>query len=183
MLHCWRPLLPIGTVWSLTHWREKGEKSILDLSVSFSCDSRAIKLTVSVYFLLETKLNQLEGKDRQLTSKDIVSALSEARDDHLKDHVTPRDSTTSYVNEFADLDEIQTEEKTVGCCGLCARHYPRRRGWGRRKLSDSDRHEYACLIDCDELELSVSSESATSSDRNERRNEHTNYGEQHSHQD
>ena len=38
------------------------------------------------------------------------------------------------------------------------------------ELSKSDRHEYACLIDCDELELSVQQESIASNQRDDQMN-------------
>ena len=88
-----------------------------------------------------------------------MTALSEARDDHL----TNASTTTAYVNEFAVMDELEPErEKTACCCGLCGLGYVRRRrGWGERQISDADRQEYACLIDCDELEWSVRHETIT----------------------
>ena len=106
----------------------------------------------------EARLNRLEGKDRRLTSKDIMSALSEARDDHLAD---ARTTTTAYVNEFAEMDILEPEEKTAGCCGVWRHGHLRRRGWGGQELSDADRREYACLVDCDELEWSVRNETVS----------------------
>ena len=110
--------------------------------------------------LLESRLNNLEGKGKKITSKDILTALSEARDDHL----TNASTTTAYVNEFAVMDEVEPEEKTARCCGLCGNGYLRRRGWGDRHISDADRQEYACLIDCDELEMNVRHETSTRND-------------------
>ena len=87
-----------------------------------------------------------------------MSALSEARDDHLTD---ARTTTTAYVNKFAEMDILEPEEKTAGCCGVWRHGYLRRRGWGGQELSDTDRREYACLVDCDELEWSVRNETVS----------------------
>lgn len=88
-----------------------------------------------------------------------MTALSEARDDHL----TNVSTTTAYVNEFAVMDGVEPEEKTARCCGLCGYGYLRRRRWSERQISDAERQEYACLIDCDELELSIRHETSNDS--------------------
>jgi hypothetical protein len=86
-----------------------------------------------------------------MTSKDILSALSEARDDHLIPTTSPQNdnTATSLVNEFIDIDEEEEEEgRWLSCCWCCnMRRHRYRRG---RRITE----EQLYLIDCDELELS-----------------------------
>lgn len=80
-----------------------------------------------------------------MTSKDILSTLSEARDDHLTGCTN---SISSYVNEFAELEEASTDVRDGTCC--C---FGSRRGYlrGRRRTESLGTGEYSRLLDCDEL--------------------------------
>lgn len=111
---------------------------------------------MSLYFyVLENRLKKLEGKDGQLTSKDMLSALSQARDDHLSGSNEPSSNGSSFINDSAerwDWEESDVRDRgfvSTLCCWCGGRGYLR----GRR--GEFKIEEYSCLLDCDELDLST----------------------------
>ena len=120
---------------------------------------------------LESRLDKLEGRKGELSSKDVLSAISEAREDHLRSHMMPSSSlqndpwaagkeheTTLYVNEFADGFEGpaagRSHDHNCGyflCCCTTTRDYQRMRVNRSSNCSSWEESQY--LIDNDELEL------------------------------
>ena len=108
----------------------------------------------------------------------MLSALSEARDDHLSGK--PETSNcSSFVNDSAE----RWEESDVGnggffatyCCWCGGRGYLRR----SRRQRDFNIEEYSCLLDCDELEISTNSNNRNnnaSSDQQQPATEDNNQG-------
>ena len=113
------------------------------------------------FYASENRLKKLEGRDGQLTSKDMLSALSQARDDHLSRNTEPSSNGSSFINDSAERWEWEDSDVRDGgfvstyCCWCGGRGYLR----GRR--GEFKIEEYSCLLDCDELELS-SNENTTS---------------------
>ena len=90
----------------------------------------------------------------------MLSALSEARDDHLRgtaDGITSNpwgsDSRVehSFVNDYFEMEQSK-HQPTFCCCYFRKRRYTRVR---RRNGSSGETEEYTCLVDCDELELGL----------------------------
>ena len=71
-----------------------------------------------LYLFVESKLNRLEGADkRKLKSKDILSALSEARDDHLS-----QPATLNVTNDNSPTNDPWSSASTTGrfvILGVC----------------------------------------------------------------
>lgn len=107
-----------------------------------------------MYVFIENRLKKLEGKDGKLTSKDMLSALSEARDDHL---ATSNINQSSFVNEYADdWEESDKRRERVAAAGMtcCCGCWGGGRGYLRvgQRRREFNMEEYTCLVDCDELE-------------------------------
>ena len=100
-------------------------------------------------------MDRLEGrKAGNLTSKDMLSAMAEAKDDHLRQ--VNDTGTYSYVNEM-ELED--TASHTTWCCQCFTR-----RRYARGIASSAE--EYVCLVNCDELEHS-NKDNTTTQDHNQ----------------
>lgn len=109
----------------------------------------------------EKRLNRLEGKNSKLTSKEMLSSLSQAKEDHLNPEnmgsnpwssmeYSGRGTDQSYVTDRSSVFDATP----LSCCCCGNRQERRSTNCTRRsKSSDSNDMEYACLVDCDELEL------------------------------
>ena len=131
-------------------------------------------LSSSVYSCVHTeaKLGKLQGSDKQqLTSKDIINSITEARDDHMRQFLTTEatndpwmSSPTSIRNEYADFEvaEVSRGEQKYpivwGCCCCGQRGRP---SYARARRTQSLDEENVCLVDCDELNLAWQREPVT----------------------
>ncbi len=91
----------------------------------------------------------------------MLSAIAEAKDDHLcpsEPTITQSGSPwnlsnsteQSFVNHYFDMDtENDRLSSTTTCC--CVPKFSRT-GYLRSGRTKGDSEDYACLIDCDELE-------------------------------
>ena len=124
-----------------------------------------------IYICLENRLDRLEGRKGHITSQDMLLAMSEERDDHLRGHMTSSENPwnespgrieTSFVNEYADMELVKGREQSICCCCGVLRGVGKRRAYIRgqkRKRQSGCKEEYVCLVNCDELEMSVINES------------------------
>ena len=120
-------------------------------------------------FLAENKLRNLEGNNRKADSKQLVAALSEAREDHLKSFVSG-EGTVSDDPWTSEIDSLEIEDgRSICCCCLSQNRTRYRRG--RPVLSSSDLEEHACLVECDELEQFLPEEGGQNLEGAELRNE------------
>ena len=102
-------------------------------------------------------MDRLEGRKGKLTSKDMLSAMAEAKDDHLcQDNDT---GTYSYVNEM----ELEDTSHTTWCCQCFSR-----RRYARGIANSAE--EYVCLVNCDELEHSNKDNTTTQDNQTNRDN-------------
>ena len=66
-----------------------------------------------VFYITENRLNKLQGSNKKkITSKDIISALSEARDDHMRDFTSAGNSYTQQTPSLATNDPWNTQSVT-----------------------------------------------------------------------
>ena len=103
-----------------------------------------------LFFTAEAKLKSLEGSNRKADSKQLVAALSEARDDHLRTFVSGEGGVSSDPWSPSEIDSHEVGEGQSSCC--CFLSLNRIRHHRGRPLPSSDLEEHACLVECDELE-------------------------------
>ena len=104
----------------------------------------------------------MQGADsKKLTSKDIVTSLSEAREDHMHQFMSSEatndpwsGSPTTVRNPFTDVEMAETREREMKtswrCLCCCAGE---RGGYRRGRTRQPDLEENMCLMECDELSL------------------------------
>ena len=125
---------------------------LTDVVEKFSTTS----LTCAIFFTAETKLKNLEGSNRKADSKQLVAALSEAREDHLRTFVSGEGGVSSDPWTPSEIASHEVGEgQSSCCCFLSLNRIRHRRG---RPLPSSDLQEHACLIECDELEQFLAEE-------------------------
>lgn len=131
---------------------------------------------------LETKLDRLQGSNKQkLTSKDIVSSVAEAREDHMRQLLSSEASNNPWTgpssagrNDYTDVDLRDSEEshrprprpkRRAGtrpsvwtCCYSGAGGGESRQAYNRARFQQSLDEEHAYLMDYDDLELSWKSD-------------------------
>ena len=116
--------------------------------------------------LTETRLGKLQGSNKQkLTSKEIISSITEARGDHMRQYMTTEatndpwcSSPTAIRNEYAEMEfEEPQHHKLLSktnhwgsylCC--CQGSKP---AYSRVGVREQRGEEVACLVECDELDL------------------------------
>lgn len=116
--------------------------------------------------LTETRLGKLQGSNKQkLTSKEIISSITEARGDHMRQYMTTEatndpwcSSPTAIRNEYAEMGfEEPQHHKPLSrtnhwgsylCC--CQGSKP---AYSRVGVREQRGEEVACLVECDELDL------------------------------
>ena len=118
--------------------------------------------------LTETRLGKLQGSNKhKLTSKEIISSITEARGDHMKQYMTTEatndpwySSPTAIRNEYAELEfEEPQRHKQLSrsrynhwgsylCCCQGSKQ-----AYSRARVREEGGEEVACLMECDELDL------------------------------
>ena len=123
----------------------------------------------------ETKLDRLQGSNKQkLTSKDIVSSVAEAREDHMRQLLSSEASNDPWTgpsaasrNEYTEVD-LQNSERmqrprpkprtgmrpSVWSCCYSGAGGQSRQPYSRARFQQTLDEEHAYLMDYDDLELS-----------------------------
>ncbi len=129
-------------------------------------------LLLSMIFVIaaESKLGRLQGADsKKLTSKDMISSLTEAREDHMHQFMSSEatndpwsGSPTAMRNQFAEFEMAEPGEeeemKKSWSCLCCFSGSGGRRGYRRGRTRQPDLEENRCLMECDELNLAWGTE-------------------------
>lgn len=131
----------------------------------------------------EKRLNRIEGSGRnnanKLTSKDILSSLTQAKEDHLNPD-NMGEGTAWTETDYSEHDThttIDQSEYTNNvmpalylCCWCCKQRQAQYATMDNNRAmtirttrgsTNSNDIEYACLVDCDELELNNNEEDNT----------------------